>query len=181
MAEPDPDDTITLVRGDITEQDIDAVVNAANSTLLGGGGVDGAIHRKGGPEILDECRSIRSREYPGGLPTGMAVSTTAGRMKARRVIHTVGPVWKGGRHDEERLLVSAYRNSLERARAEGLRSIAFPSISTGAYGYPVAKASRIAIDTVRQWLVDNDDAMDEVRFVLFSEKDYAEYLAAKEG
>jgi O-acetyl-ADP-ribose deacetylase (regulator of RNase III) len=111
----------------------------------------------------------------------MAVSTTAGRMKARRVIHTVGPVWKGGRHDEERLLVSAYRNSLERARAEGLRSIAFPSISTGAYGYPVAKASRIAIDTVRQWLVDNDDAMDEVRFVLFSEKDYAEYLAAKEG
>jgi O-acetyl-ADP-ribose deacetylase (regulator of RNase III) len=180
MERSDPDDTITLVRGDITEQDIDAVVNAANSTLLGGGGVDGAIHRKGGPEILEECRSIRSREYPAGLPTGMAVSTTAGRMMARRVIHTVGPVWQGGRQGEERLLVSAYRNSLDRARAEGLRSIAFPSISTGAYGYPVGKASRIAIETVRQWLVENDGAMDEVRFVLFSEADYREYVAAKE-
>jgi O-acetyl-ADP-ribose deacetylase (regulator of RNase III) len=181
MADIDPDDIVTLVRGDITEQDVDAVVNAANATLLGGGGVDGAIHSKGGPAIVEECRLIRSREYPGGLPTGMAVSTTAGKLNARRVIHTVGPVWQGDGQGEEGLLASAYRSSLDRARSEGLRTIAFPSISTGAYGYPIESASRTAIRTVREWLADNAGALDEIRFVLFSEKDYREYVAAKEG
>lgn len=179
MAEPGPVDSIALVRGDITEQKVDAVVNAANSTLLGGGGVDGAIHRKGGPEILEECRTIRSREYPAGLPTGMAVSTTAGRMAAGRVIHTVGPVWQGGQQGEPRLLANAYRSSLELARAEGLRSVAFPSISTGAYGYPIQHAAGIALRTVRDWLAENPGTLDEVRFVLFSEGDYEAYEAVR--
>ncbi|MBA2245126.1 MAG: O-acetyl-ADP-ribose deacetylase, partial [Gemmatimonadetes bacterium] len=126
--------TLRLVRGDITEQQVDAVVNAANSTLLGGGGVDGAIHRRGGPEILAECREIRRTRYPEGLPTGEAVATTAGDLPAKRVIHTVGPVWQGGEAGEPELLAAAYRSSLERAREEGLRTLAFPAISTGVYG-----------------------------------------------
>jgi O-acetyl-ADP-ribose deacetylase (regulator of RNase III) len=166
---------LRIVRGDITEQAVDAVVNAANSTLLGGGGVDGAIHRRGGPEILAECRALRKDQYPAGLPTGEAVSTTAGELTAARVIHTVGPVWSGGANDEASLLASAYRNSLERAREEGLRTIAFPAISTGVYGYPVEDATRIAIATIRDYVERYPDALDEVRLVVFSERDEEVY------
>ena len=166
---------LRIVRGDITEQAVDAVVNAANSTLLGGGGVDGAIHRRGGPEILAECQALRRDRYPAGLPTGEAVSTTAGELPANRVIHTVGPVWSGGSKGEAALLASAYRNSLERARAEGLRTVAFPAISTGVYGYPIEDATRIAIATVREYVERSPDALDEVRFVVFSEGDEEVY------
>jgi len=171
---------LVLVRGDITEQEVDAVVNAANSTLMGGGGVDGAIHRKGGPAILEECREIRRTRYPDGLPTGQAVATTAGNLPARRVIHTVGPVWRGGGKGEPELLASAYRNSLRVARDEGLRTVAFPSISTGAYGYPTEKAAEVALRTVRETIEANPGAFDEVRFVLFSEADFGTYRGAAE-
>ena len=154
-------------------------MNAANSTLLGGGGVDGAIHRRGGPSILDECRRLRVTQYPDGLPTGEAVSTTAGALQARRVIHTVGPIWRGGHANEAALLASAYRNSLERAREEGLRRIAFPSVSTGAYGYPTEEAARIALRTVHDYLRAHNDAFDEVRFVLFSDADLDVYRDAE--
>jgi len=154
---------------------VDAVVNAANATLLGGGGVDGAIHRRGGPAIIEACREIRASEWPDGLPTGRAVLTTAGDLPARHVIHTVGPVWKGGDHGEPELLADAFRNSLEVARENGLRTIAFPAISTGAYGYPVEDAARIAIGTVINYLEKETDAFDEVRFVLFSEADLDVY------
>jgi O-acetyl-ADP-ribose deacetylase (regulator of RNase III) len=166
--------TLRLVQGDITEQKVDGIVNAANSSLLGGGGVDGAIHRRGGPEILAECRRLRAQAYTEGLPTGEAVSTTAGALPARRVIHTVGPVWRGGHAGEPELLASAYRRSLDCAAAEGLRSIAFPAISTGAYGYPVDAAARIALATVYDYLSKNS-SFDEVRFVLFSAADLATY------
>ncbi len=169
--------TLRLVQGDITEQAVDAVVNAANSSLMGGGGVDGAIHRKGGPSILAACRELRSGRYADGLPTGEAVSTTAGDLPAAAVIHTVGPRWSGGDGDEE-LLASAYRSSLEVARAEGHRTVAFPSISTGAYGYPLDAAARVALRTVTEHLERHPDAFDEVRFVLFSDPDLDAYAAA---
>lgn len=160
---------LTLVRGDLTLQEVDAIVNAANSTLLGGGGVDGAIHRRGGGAILDECRTIRRTRLPDGLPPGQAVSTTGGALKAKRVIHTVGPVWRGGGQGEAETLASAYRESLRVAREEGLRTVAFPSISTGAYGYPMEEATTVAVQaiaaTIREW----PEAFDEVRAVLFSE------------
>jgi O-acetyl-ADP-ribose deacetylase (regulator of RNase III) len=129
---------VRLVRGDITEMATDAIVNAANSTLMGGSGVDGAIHRMGGPKILEECRQIRASDYPNGLPTGQAVITSGGNLKAKHVIHTVGPVWSGGKRGEPELLRQAYMNSLRIAVKTGLRTVTFPSISTGAYGYPVA-------------------------------------------
>ncbi len=165
---------IVAVRGDITEQDTDAIVNAANSSLMGGGGVDGAIHRVGGPQILEECKEIVAET--GRCPTGEAVITTGGKLKARHVIHTVGPVWRGGAHREHELLASAYRNSLEIAKARGLRTIAFPSISTGAYGYPVEKAAPVAVETVAEFV--REHPLDEVRFVLFSEDDLGVYSAA---
>lgn len=170
--------TLRLVQGDITEQRVDAIVNAANPSLLGGGGVDGAIHRRGGPAILAECREIRRTRYPDGLPPGEAVATTAGELPARRVIHTVGPIWRGGRSGEPDTLAAAYRSALERAREEGLRTVAFPSISTGAYGYPVEKAARVALRSVAGYLQEHPDAFDEVRFVLFSERDLEAYRAA---
>lgn len=166
---------LVLLRGDITEQAVDAIVNAANSSLLGGGGVDGAIHRRGGPAIREACEEIRRTEWPDGLPTGRAVITTGGDLPASHVIHTVGPVWRGGDHGEPELLANAYRNSLERAREHGVRTLAFPSISTGAYGYPVEDAARIALGTVRDVLEGAKDAFDEVRFVLFSEADLEAY------
>ena len=169
---------LRLVQGDITEQDTDAIVNAANSALLGGGGVDGAIHRRGGPEILAECRALRATRFPQGLPTGEAVATTAGALPARRVIHTVGPIWRGGAHGEAQLLASAYRNSLAQARAEKLRTIAFPSVSTGAYGYPAEGAARVALRTVSAEIGAHPDALDEVRFVLFSDADLRVYRSA---
>jgi O-acetyl-ADP-ribose deacetylase (regulator of RNase III) len=168
---------IRLVRGDITEMETDAIVNAANSSLMGGGGVDGAIHRKGGPKILEECRKIRATEWPQGLPTGKAVVTSGGNLKARHVIHTVGPIWRGGNAGEPELLADAYRNSLKLAVSRGLRTIAFPSISTGAYGYPVQDASRVALGTVKEFL-KNEDALEEVIFVLFSEHDLSVYMDA---
>jgi O-acetyl-ADP-ribose deacetylase (regulator of RNase III) len=167
--------TVRLVRGDITEMATDAVVNAANSSLMGGGGVDGAIHRKGGPTILAECKRIRATVWPQGLPTGKAVITSAGNLKARHVIHTVGPVWRGGKRGEPELLEQAYQNSLRLAVANGLKSVAFPSISTGAYRYPVANASREALKAVRDFL-GKEDGLDEVVFVLFSDSALEAYL-----
>ncbi len=166
-----------LIKGDITEMETNAIVNAANSTLMGGGGVDGAIHRKGGPKILEECRKIRQTSYPEGLPTGKAVITSGGNLKAKKVIHTVGPVWRGGSHGEPQLLAQAYVNSLQIAISNKLPSIAFPSISTGAFGYPIEKASRIALKTIKQFLEDNP-GLDEVVFVLFSEADLEVYRNA---
>jgi O-acetyl-ADP-ribose deacetylase len=167
--------TIELIKGDITDVEADAIVNAANSTLLGGGGVDGAIHRKGGPKILEECKLIRETEWPDGLPTGKAVMTSGGDLKAKHVIHTVGPVWLGGFHVEAELLKQAYRNTLKLAASKGLRTIAFPSVSTGAYGYPVEEASRVALVTVKSFL-ENEDKLERVAFVLFSDKVYEVYL-----
>ena len=166
---------ICLVQGDITEMETDAIVNAANSSLMGGGGVDGAIHRRGGPKILEECKRIRSAEWPDGLPTGKVVITSGENLKARYVIHTVGPVWREGIQDEPELLAEAYRNSLKLAVSQGLRSIAFPSISTGAYGYPIEKASLIAMITVKQFL-EETDKLDKVAFVLYSEYDFNIYV-----
>ncbi|MCK5620074.1 MAG: O-acetyl-ADP-ribose deacetylase [Candidatus Krumholzibacteria bacterium] len=163
---------VRLLQGDITQQDTDAIVNAANSTLLGGGGVDGAIHRAGGPAILAECKKIVAKI--GQCDTGEAVITTGGNLRARHVIHTVGPVYHGGQRGEPELLANAYKNSYRLAVENGLKSIAFPSISTGVYGYPIEKASRIALQTIYTLLKD-DGGMDEVRFVLFSDKDLDVY------
>ncbi|MEM3380896.1 MAG: O-acetyl-ADP-ribose deacetylase [Candidatus Bathyarchaeia archaeon] len=168
---------LRLVQGDITDQDVDAIVNAANPSLMGGGGVDGAIHRRGGPKILEECRRIRSEEWPDGLPTGKAVITSGGNLKARYVIHTVGPVWRGGKVGEPKLLAEAYRNSLELALRTGLKRISFPSISTGAYGYPIEEAARIALRTVKEFLEERD-LIEEVNFVLFTDVDFKVYSQA---
>jgi O-acetyl-ADP-ribose deacetylase len=169
---------LRLVQGDITAQETDAIVNAANSTLLGGGGVDGAIHRAGGPAILEACRRIRATSHPEGLPTGDAVSTTAGELRARHVIHTVGPIWRGGNRGEAELLARAYRSSL-RCAAEGkMRSVAFPSISTGAYGYPTEAAATTALQSVIATIREHPEAFDEVRFVLFSQRDLQIYERA---
>ncbi|MCW3981321.1 MAG: O-acetyl-ADP-ribose deacetylase [Candidatus Bathyarchaeota archaeon] len=158
---------ISIVRGDIAEQSTDAIVNAANNSLMGGGGVDGAIHRKGGPTILEECKRIRENEWPNGLPTGKAVITKGGNLKARYVIHTVGPVWHGGDQGEPELLAKAYRNSIDLAVSKGLRSVAFPSISTGTYNYPIEKAARTALETVAETL-RGQRVLEEVIFTLFS-------------
>lgn len=164
---------ILIKLGDITKEEADAIVNAANSGLLGGGGVDGAIHRAGGPEILEECRQIRIRQ--GGCPTGEAVVTGAGKLKARYIIHTVGPVWQGGGKGEEELLRRAYRNSLKRAAERVLQTVAFPSISTGAYGYPVNLAAPAALAEIKRFLEEERHFLREIRFVLFNEKTYWAY------
>lgn len=171
---------VRLVKGDITNVDTDAIVNAANSSLMGGGGVDGAIHRRGGPKILEDCKKIRATEWPQGLPTGKAVITTAGNLKARHVIHTVGPIWSGGNHHEHELLGQAYQNSLKLAASKGLKTIAFPSISTGAYRYPIEIASRIALKTVKEFL-EKENQIDEVVFVLFSESAFKVYADKAEA
>ncbi|MFB7716573.1 O-acetyl-ADP-ribose deacetylase [Nocardia sp. NPDC056100] len=158
---------LVAVRGDITEQVVDAVVNAANSSLLGGGGVDGAIHRKGGPEILAECRALRASHYGRGLGTGQAVATTAGRLPARWVIHTVGPVWSDT-EDRSELLASCYRESLRVAAELGAESVAFPAISTGIFRWPMDDGARIAIETVRSV----PTTVAQVRFVLFGDDAY---------
>lgn len=168
---------IRLTQGDITEMETDAIVNAANPSLMGGGGVDGAIHKKGGPKILEECKRIRATEYPDGLPTGKAVITTGGNLKAKYVIHTVGPVWRGGKSGEAELLAEAYRNSLKLAVSKGLKTIAFPSISTGAYGYPIDEASRIALSTVKDFL-EKENGLEEVVFVLFTKESFEKYKEA---
>jgi O-acetyl-ADP-ribose deacetylase (regulator of RNase III) len=166
--------TLTLVTGDITSQVVDAIVNAANSALIGGGGVDGAIRRAGGPEIERECAAIRASR--GGCPTGSAVMTGAGQLSARYVIHAVGPIWQGGGQGEAGLLASAYRSSLALAAEHGVRTIAFPSISTGVYGYPLAEAAKVALTTAAEVL--SRTSFDEVRLVLFSLADFEAYASA---
>lgn len=167
---------ITLVQGDITTQEVDAVVNAANSGLLGGGGVDGAIHRRGGPEILAECKQLRSTSLPDGLPTGQAVATTAGKLPAQHVIHTVGPVYAKSK-DRSELLASAYRESLRVADELGARTVAFPAISAGVYGWPMDDAARIAVETVG----NTRTAVEEVRFVLFGDDAYEAFTRAAQA
>lgn len=168
---------VRIVRGDITDQDVDAVVNAANSSLMGGGGVDGAIHRRGGPEILEECRRIRETLWRSGLPPGKAVMTTGGRLKARHVIHTVGPIWAGGTRGERQMLRECYLSSLRVAVEHGLESVAFPSIGTGAYGYPIGEASTVALESVKGF-VEAEGRPAEVVFVLYSEGDLSTYFDA---
>ncbi|WP_338702048.1 O-acetyl-ADP-ribose deacetylase [Streptomyces sp. Q6] len=162
-----------LVQGDITEQRADAIVNAANSSLLGGGGVDGAIHRRGGPEILAACRKLRASHYGKGLATGRAVATTAGRLPAHHVIHTVGPRWSAT-EDRSELLASCYRESLRVADELGARTVAFPAISTGIYGWPLDDGARIAVETVR---ATRSTCVEEVRFVVFDESARAAFAA----
>lgn len=170
---------IEIVRGDITEQEVDAVVNAANSSLLGGGGVDGAIHRKGGPDVLADCRKLRASKYGRGLPTGKAVATTAGRLPARWVIHTVGPVWSSS-EDRTHLLVDCHRNSLAVAAELGAVSVAFPAISTGIYRWPLESAASTALETVREVL--KESPVEVVRFVLFDDRAYEIFSrAASQG
>jgi O-acetyl-ADP-ribose deacetylase (regulator of RNase III) len=166
---------VVVVVGDITRQDADAIVNAANPALMGGGGVDGAIHRAGGPSILEECREIRRTQYPEGLPTGEAVITTAGNLPARYVIHTVGPVY--GRHDgrEAELLAACYRNSLRLAVNQTLTSIAFPAISTGAFGYPTSEAAAVSSAAIMEFL-EKDQTLKEVRLVFFQLRDANVFL-----
>lgn len=163
---------ISLIKGDITKIKVDAIVNAANSSLLGGGGVDGAIHRAGGAAILEECKQIRAKQ--GGCAVGQAVITTGGLLPAKYVIHTVGPVWNGGNKGEPELLADCYRNSLQLAVAHGLKSIAFPNISTGVYHFPKPEAADIAIKTVQQF-VENNKSIDEVFFVCFDDGNYSLY------
>jgi O-acetyl-ADP-ribose deacetylase len=166
---------LRLAEGDITLQDTEAIVNAANSGLMGGGGVDGAIHRAGGPAILEACKQIVAKI--GRLPTGRAVITAGGNLKAKYVIHTVGPVWQGGGHDEPALLASAYTESLQLAAQHHLRSISFPSISTGAYGYPLEEAAEVALGAVREFLEVVPGSIKEVVFVLYGRRAYDIYSA----
>jgi len=161
---------VRVIVGDITTQDVDAIVNAANSSLLGGGGVDGAIHRAGGPEILEECREIRRTRFPQGLPTGEAVITTGGKLPTLYVIHTVGPVYGEHRGKEAELLANCYHNSLTLAVEKNLTSIAFPAISTGVYGYPLEEAAEVSSKTIENFL-STDRQLKEVRLVFFQDRD----------
>lgn len=164
--------TTRLLRGDITKIDADAIVNAANTSLMGGGGVDGAIHRAGGPEILEECKKIVARQ--GGCKTGEAVITTAGRLPAKYVIHTAGPVWNGGNKGERKLLADCYSNSLKLAEEHGVKTIAFPNISTGIYQFPKEEAAEIAVKTVNSF-TGNESSLQEIIFVCFDEENYGIY------
>lgn len=176
---------LRIIQGDITQQATDAIVNAANSSLMGGGGVDGAIHRAGGPAILEECKQIVARQ--GRLPTGKAVITTGGNLKAKYVIHTVGPIWHGGNSGEPASLASAYKESLKIAAENNLNGVSFPSISTGAYGYPVSQASEVALDAVIAFLSQRMTSLREVVFVLFDSRTFETYssvlreLAGRKG
>ena len=178
MSSPSPADRIAIVVGDITRETTDAIVNAANSSLLGGGGVDGAIHRAGGPEILAACRRIRESRYPGGLPTGEAVITTGGRLAAKHVIHTVGPIYGRQGGEEAALLAASYENSIALAAEHGLETIAFPGISTGVYGYPKNEAAPIALAAIARALA-RAPSIREVRLVCFSEGDARVVNAAR--
>lgn len=166
---------VRVLVGDITSQNVDAIVNAANSTLLGGGGVDGAIHRRGGPRILEECRKLRASRFPQGLPTGEAVLTSAGALPAKHVIHTVGPIVRGGRDTDSALLAACYRNSLRLAAEGQLRSIAFPAISTGAYGYPREKAAAVVSSTIESFFLEVT-SIKEVLLVFYDASDARVFL-----
>jgi O-acetyl-ADP-ribose deacetylase (regulator of RNase III) len=167
---------LRITQGDITQQSTDAIVNAANPSLMGGGGVDGAIHRAGGPAILQECKKIVARQ--GRLPAGKAVITTGGNLKAKYVIHTVGPIWHGGNKGEPELLASAYRESLKVAAENNLNSVSFPSISTGAYGYPIDQATKVALNAAITFLSESDTSLREVVFVLFDSRTLGAYSSA---
>jgi O-acetyl-ADP-ribose deacetylase (regulator of RNase III) len=171
------DGRLIVETGDITAVDADAVVNAANSSLMGGGGVDGAIHRRGGSQILQECKEIRNHQYPDGLPAGKAVITGGGKLPANHVIHTVGPVWHGGNQGEDETLANAYANSLSLAAESGLKSVAFPAISTGVYGFPKQRAAVIAFKTIKQFLSQNNMPR-TVRLVFFSDGDTNAFVEA---
>jgi O-acetyl-ADP-ribose deacetylase (regulator of RNase III) len=164
--------------GDITKEHVDGIVNAANGTLMGGGGVDGAIHRAGGPEILNQCKEIRVKEYPEGLPTGEAVITSAGRMTAKHVIHTVGPVYGRGGGEKASLLASCYRNCLRLAVEHGLKTIAFPAVSTGIYGYPLGEAAKVSSQTIEEFL-ESDGSLEQVRLIFYSPSDAAAFLTSQ--
>jgi O-acetyl-ADP-ribose deacetylase len=166
---------VHVVTGDITKQDVDAIVNAANSTLLGGGGVDGAIHAKGGPKILEACRELRRTRFPRGLPIGEAVLTTGGQLPARHVIHTVGPITAIGKEPDASMLAACYRNSLALAAEHGLRSIAFPAVSTGAYGYPPERAAPVVSETIES-VLSAGSPVEQVRLVFFDENDARTFL-----
>jgi len=168
-------DRVIVKVGDITKESVDAIVNAANGTLMGGGGVDGAIHRAGGPEILAACKEIRRERFPDGLPTGQAVFTTAGKMPAKHVIHTVGPVYGRGGQDKAELLAACYSNSLSLVVQNGLQTVAFPAISTGVYGYPTSEAAVVASRAIEQFLRD-DKTLKEVRLVFFGGDDAEVFL-----
>jgi len=176
MVETFLDGRVRVLVGDITRERVDAVVNAANSTLLGGGGVDGAIHRVGGPKILEECREIRQKVHPKGLPTGEAVITTAGSLPARYVIHTVGPIYGMQDGREAELLAACYRNSLALAAEHALASIAFPSISTGAFGYPRAEAAQVSSQAIEEFLKSAEHLIEEVRLVFFQQQAAEDFL-----
>jgi len=169
------DGRVHVVTGDITKQNVDAIVNAANSTLLGGGGVDGAIHAKGGPKILEACRELRRTRFPKGLPTGEAALTTGGQLPARQVIHTVGPITGIGKEPDASKLAACYRNSLALAAEHGLRSIAFPAISTGAYGYPPERAAQVVSETIES-VLSAGSSLGHVRLVFFNEDDAKTFL-----
>jgi O-acetyl-ADP-ribose deacetylase (regulator of RNase III) len=169
---------VRLVQGNIVQQKVDAIVNAANSSLLGGGGVDGAIHRAGGPMILEDCQKIRAAQ--GGCKAGDAVITRAGKLDARHVIHTVGPVWQGGKVGEPETLANAYRRCLEVAKDAEVRTIAFPAISTGIYGYPLKEAAIVALETVSKYCTENVSCFDEIMFVLFGAEAFDAYSATLE-
>jgi len=166
---------LAIKEGDITKQDTDAIVNAANSSLMGGGGVDGAIHRAAGRALVEECRIIRKTQYPAGLPPGEAVITSGGRLKAKFVIHTVGPIWMGGKKDESEILKKAYRNSLIVAEKSGIGTISFPSISTGAYGFPIEKAAPVAVSTIAEFLLKEARSVEKVYILAFTSSDFAVY------
>lgn len=170
---------LTLIQGDITKIATDAIVNAANSSLLGGGGVDGAIHRAGGPAILEECIQIRNRQ--GGCKIGEAVITTAGRLPAKYVIHTVGPVWQGGRNRERELLSNCYRNVLELALEHGIKTLAFPNISTGIYRFPKAEAAALALEAVQAFVASHPDALEEISFVCYDDENFRLYEELMKG
>lgn len=170
---------IKLIKGDITTISVDAIVNAANSSLLGGGGVDGAIHRKGGSQILEECKIIRNRQ--GKCKTGDAVYTSAGLLPAKYVIHTVGPVWNGGHKKEKELLVSCYKKSLELADSLSVKSIAFPNISTGIYRFPKNEAAKVAVDTVKEFINTDNKNIEEVVFVCFDDENFELYKSILEA
>ncbi len=176
MGERSFGERIVVKMGDITHEHVDAIVNAANSSLMGGGGVDGAIHRAGGPRIKAACQELRDGAYPDGLPAGEAVITTGGDLPAQFVIHTVGPVWGGGTRGEPETLASCYRSSLRLAVENGVRTVAFPAISTGVYGYPAGQAARVASRAVAEFLAE-DDSLERVAFVLFGEDAFETFVA----